>query len=138
MTIWRCRPRTTPQKGPRRGGAAIVLNRDGALSTLRICRSDWLTPTRAKPASRGERVYEELIGGWHTATMPSGRHLGHRAPSIADKARIARANRTAADQVPVIAELRAAGTALLRRSTSAESLRPRGAVIGTRRRFRGC
>jgi hypothetical protein len=30
MTIWRCRPRTTPQKGPRRGGAVIVLNRDGA------------------------------------------------------------------------------------------------------------
>jgi hypothetical protein len=41
--------------------------------------------------------------------MPTGRHLGHRAPSIADKARIARANRTAADLVPVIAELRASG-----------------------------
>jgi hypothetical protein len=46
---------------------------------------------------------------WHTAAMPTGRHLGHRAPSIADKARIARANRTAADLAPVIAELRAAG-----------------------------
>jgi hypothetical protein len=41
--------------------------------------------------------------------MPTGRHLGHRAPSIADKARIARANRIAADLSPVIAELRAAG-----------------------------
>jgi hypothetical protein len=41
--------------------------------------------------------------------MPTGRHLGHRAPSIADKARIARANRTAAGLAPVIAELRAAG-----------------------------
>jgi hypothetical protein len=41
--------------------------------------------------------------------MPTGRHTGHRAPSIADKARIARANRTAADLAPIIAELRAAG-----------------------------
>jgi hypothetical protein len=41
--------------------------------------------------------------------MPTGRHLGHRAPSIADKARTARANRSAADLAPVIAELRAAG-----------------------------
>jgi hypothetical protein len=41
--------------------------------------------------------------------MPTGRHLGHRAQSIADKARIARANRIAADLSPVIAELRAAG-----------------------------
>jgi hypothetical protein len=45
--------------------------------------------------------------------MPTGRHLGHRAPSIADKARIARANRTAADLAPVIAELRAAGITTL-------------------------
>jgi hypothetical protein len=41
--------------------------------------------------------------------MPTGRHVGHRAPSIADKARVARAKRTAADLAPVIAELRAAG-----------------------------
>jgi hypothetical protein len=40
--------------------------------------------------------------------MPNGRHLGHRAPSIADKARVARANGTAAYLAPVIAELRAA------------------------------
>jgi hypothetical protein len=32
MTIWRCRPRTTPRKGPRRGGVDIVLNRDGLVS----------------------------------------------------------------------------------------------------------
>jgi hypothetical protein len=38
--------------------------------------------------------------------MPTGRHLGHRAPSIADKARIARANRTAADLAPSGRELR--------------------------------
>jgi hypothetical protein len=41
--------------------------------------------------------------------MPPGRHLGHPAPSIADKARTARANRTAANLAPVIAELQAAG-----------------------------
>jgi hypothetical protein len=46
---------------------------------------------------------------WHTAAMPTGRHTGHRAPSSADKARTARANRAAADLAPVIAELRAAG-----------------------------
>jgi Recombinase len=41
--------------------------------------------------------------------MPTGRQTGHRGPSIADKARIARANRTAADLSPIIAELQAAG-----------------------------
>jgi hypothetical protein len=46
---------------------------------------------------------------WHTAVMPTGRHTGHRAPSIADKARSARANQVAADLAPIIAELRAAG-----------------------------
>jgi hypothetical protein len=40
---------------------------------------------------------------------PPGRHLGHRAPSNADRARKERANRTAADLAPVIAELRTAG-----------------------------
>jgi hypothetical protein len=45
--------------------------------------------------------------------MPTGRHTGHRAPSIADKARIARASRTAADLAPVIAELRGAGVTSL-------------------------
>jgi hypothetical protein len=41
--------------------------------------------------------------------MPTGRHLGHRPPNTADMARSARANRTAADLAPVIAELQAAG-----------------------------
>ena len=41
--------------------------------------------------------------------MPTGRHTGHRAPSIADKARSARANLVANELAPVIAELRAAG-----------------------------
>jgi Recombinase len=41
--------------------------------------------------------------------MPDGRHIGHRAPSIADKARVARAKRTAGYLAPIIAELQAAG-----------------------------
>jgi hypothetical protein len=41
--------------------------------------------------------------------MPTGRHMGHRAPNTADEARTARAYRAAADLAPVIAELRAAG-----------------------------
>jgi hypothetical protein len=35
--------------------------------------------------------------------------MGHRAPSIADKARVARAKRTAAYLAPVVAELRGVG-----------------------------
>jgi hypothetical protein len=35
-------------------------------------------------------VCEPLTELWHTGAMPTGRHTGHRAPSIADKARIAR------------------------------------------------
>ena len=69
--------------------------------------------TRANPESRGERVAEELTRGWHTAGMPTGRHLGHRAPSIADKARTARAVARAADLAPIIAELRARGVTTL-------------------------
>jgi hypothetical protein len=46
---------------------------------------------------------------WETAVMTTGRQLGHRAPSIPYKARSARANRTAADLAPVIAELQATG-----------------------------
>jgi hypothetical protein len=41
--------------------------------------------------------------------MPTGRHTGQRGPSVADRARTARANRAAADLAPVIVELRAAG-----------------------------
>jgi hypothetical protein len=45
--------------------------------------------------------------------MPTGRHTGHRAQSIADRARSARANQAAADLAPIIAELRAAGVTSL-------------------------
>jgi hypothetical protein len=69
--------------------------------------------TRANPESRGERVAEELTRGWHTAGMPTGRHLGHRAPNDADKARTARAVARAADLAPIIGELRARGVTTL-------------------------
>jgi hypothetical protein len=46
--------------------------------------------------------------------MLPGRHLGHRALNNADKARMARANASAADLAPVIAELRAAGVTSLK------------------------
>jgi hypothetical protein len=46
--------------------------------------------------------------------MPTGRHLGHRAPNIAGKARTARAVAKAADLAPVIAELRASGVTSLK------------------------
>jgi hypothetical protein len=45
--------------------------------------------------------------------MPTGRHTGHRAPSIADQARVARADQTAAYLAPLIAELQASGTTSL-------------------------
>jgi hypothetical protein len=45
--------------------------------------------------------------------MPTGSHTDHRAPSVADKARSARANQVAADLAPIIAELRAAGVTSL-------------------------
>jgi hypothetical protein len=46
--------------------------------------------------------------------MPTGRHLGHRAQSSADKARMARANAHVADLAPVIAELQASGVTSLK------------------------
>jgi hypothetical protein len=55
--------------------------------------------------------------------MPIGRHTSHRAPSIADKARIARANRTALDLAPIITELRASGITSL--NAIAEALNER-------------
>jgi hypothetical protein len=62
------------------------------------------------PQRRTFRVLsEELTGAWQTATMPIGRHMGHRGPSIADKARTARAVAQAVHLAPIIAELRAAG-----------------------------
>jgi hypothetical protein len=56
-----------------------------------------------------QRLSEELTGAWQTAAMPIGRHMGHRGPSIADKARTARAVAQAVRLAPIIAELRAAG-----------------------------
>ena len=50
-------------------------------------------------------IGEQLTGTWHAGGMPTGRHTGHRAPSIADQARVARANQTAAYLAPLIAEL---------------------------------
>jgi hypothetical protein len=41
--------------------------------------------------------------------MPTGRNMGHRGPSIADKARIARAIARAVDLAPVLTELQQSG-----------------------------
>jgi hypothetical protein len=60
--------------------------------------------------------------------MPTGRHLGHRAPNTADVARSARANRTAADLAPIVAELRAAGLTSL--NGIAAALNERGVSNG--------
>jgi hypothetical protein len=46
--------------------------------------------------------------------MPSGRHIGHRAPNVADKARTARAVATAADLGAIVAELKTDGITTLR------------------------
>jgi len=56
--------------------------------------------------------------------MPIGRHMGHRGPSIADKARTARAVAQAVHLAPIIAELQAAGTTSL--NGIAEALNARG------------
>jgi hypothetical protein len=73
--------------------------------------------------------------------MPTGRHMGHRAQSIAG-ARSARANQVANDLAPVIAELQAAGVTSLNGIAAALDERhiptPGEAVIGTRRKSRGC
>jgi hypothetical protein len=45
--------------------------------------------------------------------MPSGRHTGHRAPNVADKARTERAVAKAMDLGPVVAEIRASGITTL-------------------------
>jgi hypothetical protein len=55
--------------------------------------------------------------------MQTGRHKGHRGPSIADKARTARAVAKAADLAPILAELRGAGVTSL--SGIAEALNAR-------------
>jgi recombinase len=41
--------------------------------------------------------------------MPIGRHMGHRALNNADKARMARAQASAATLAPIVKELRATG-----------------------------
>jgi hypothetical protein len=46
--------------------------------------------------------------------MPVGRHIRHRAPNVADKARVARAVAKAVNIAPIIAEIRAAGVTTLR------------------------
>jgi hypothetical protein len=56
--------------------------------------------------------------------MPTGRHMGHRALNNADKARMARANASAAALAPIIAELRAAGVTSL--NAIADALNERG------------
>jgi hypothetical protein len=74
--------------------------------------------------------------------MPTGHHTGHRGPSIADKARTARANQNAADLAPIIAELQASGITSLNDIAAALNERgvptPGAAVIGTQCRFHGC
>jgi hypothetical protein len=62
--------------------------------------------------------------------MPTGRHMGHRAPSIADKARMAHADQAAANLAPIIAELRAAGITSL--NGIAEALNERRVPTGPR------
>jgi hypothetical protein len=74
--------------------------------------------------------------------MPTGRHLGHRGPSIADKARTARAIAEAADLAPIIEDLRAAGATILKGIAAA--LDERGIPTSTGRgnwlrcKSRGC
>ena len=55
--------------------------------------------------------------------MPTGRHIGHRGPSVADKARTARAVAEAADLAPIIADLRAAGVSSLKGIAEALNVR---------------
>jgi hypothetical protein len=66
------------------------------------------------PALNASTIFRILIACCHTTAMSSGRHLGHRAPSTADRARVERANRVAANLAPVITELRQAGVTSLK------------------------
>jgi hypothetical protein len=63
--------------------------------------------------STPECLSKELTGAWQTSTMPIGRHLGHRALNNADKARMARANASAATLAPIVRELQASGVTSL-------------------------
>jgi hypothetical protein len=56
---------------------------------------------------------EPLTRLWHTIAMPTGRHMGHRALNNADKARMARANASAATLAPIVRELQASGVTSL-------------------------
>jgi hypothetical protein len=58
------------------------------------------------------------------ALMPTGRHPGHRAPSSADRARVARAVARAANLAPVVKELQVSGVTSL--NGIAEALNARG------------
>jgi hypothetical protein len=55
--------------------------------------------------------------------MPTGRHLGHRGPSVADKARTTCAIAEAADLAPIIADLRAPGVTSLKGIAEALNMR---------------
>jgi hypothetical protein len=57
----------------------------------------------------GRGVGEELTATWHTVAMPTGRHVGHGVPIIADQSRTTRAVAKAAELAPIIAELREDG-----------------------------
>jgi hypothetical protein len=56
--------------------------------------------------------------------MPTGRHMGHRALNNADKARMARANASAATLAPIVRELQASGVTSL--NAIADALNERG------------
>jgi hypothetical protein len=56
--------------------------------------------------------------------MPTGRHMGHRALNNAEKARMARANASAARLAPIVRELQANGVTSL--NAIADALNERG------------
>jgi hypothetical protein len=84
--------------------------------------------------ARKNGVAEELTSGWHTGNMPTGRHMGHRGPSIADRARTARAVARAVDLSPIIVELQAAGITSLNAIAAALNERGIPTPAGRRRK----
>ena len=64
--------------------------------------------------------------------MRHGRHLGHRPPSIADKARTARAVARALDIAPILRELQATGISSLNALAAALSERGVHTPAGSR------
>jgi hypothetical protein len=104
-------------------GQAAVSNRPNAVCALvdkTPCERGASAPISPGPAT----LFEELIGYGQTAQMPPGRHKRHRAQSIADKARTARAVAMAAELAPLISELRASGVTTLQ--SIADELNRRG------------